>query len=306
MSEEELMEDLYFSFLNRSDEKNSQIIKRKFLPSLFYKYRTLNFNTIGALENSWLWMSCPGDLNDIFEMPTVIEHNEAIKKIFISSHLIESRKLSDEDIQTIKISKSPVRTFFDICVKNGTTFGKKFEEIADVGEKHFEKILQERIGDMRVCSFATSFDSILMWSHYSDNNKGICIEYDFTSYDSIIEYLHPVLYTNKRRAVDSLEEIMNYNQMLDCIVKAKEWQYEKEWRYVKSVRWDKYDSKLTKLDKKLNKLMVPKPTAIYLGTRFELNNKLEKNKFLGVIEKMMIPTFKMTIHKSEYKIIRQY
>ncbi|WP_430929638.1 DUF2971 domain-containing protein [Lysinibacillus capsici] len=42
--------------------------------------------------------------------------------------------------------------------------------------------------------------SILMWSHYAENNKGICLEYNF-SYLEIHSYIiydiHPVRYTDR-------------------------------------------------------------------------------------------------------------
>ena len=100
-------------------------------------------------------------------------------------------------------------------------------------------------------------DNILMWSHYADSHRGICIEYDVRRIVKdpyqIIRHLFPVIYCKQRiirRDIDSLvKNHSDLNKAIDeCyfyeneeplddliplfLIKGDMWQYENEWRIV--------------------------------------------------------------------------
>lgn len=82
--------------------------------------------------------------------------------------------------------------------------------------------------------FSESNENNLMWSHYTDNHKGICVEYS----NELIEYLKlnesffaskTVNYSDIPPAVDSFEN--NQNQVVKIFFnKQSEWKYEREFR----------------------------------------------------------------------------
>ena len=92
-----------------------------------------------------------------------------------------------------------------------------------------------------ICSLSKVYDSLLMWSHYCYNHKGVCIGLDI---DKVMQsvppmfgtiYLKPfvieVQYRNiieRPDAHQSVEDIFLYQWK----TKAKEWQYEQEVRLV--------------------------------------------------------------------------
>lgn len=94
--------------------------------------------------------------------------------------------------------------------------------------------------DSHCCCFSQSAESTLMWSHYANNNSGICIEYDFESIQGYPLYhsLFPVVYTDKpinvydyiheRKGSHSIET----GVLVSVLNKASFWEYEKEWRLV--------------------------------------------------------------------------
>ncbi|MEM5669933.1 DUF2971 domain-containing protein [Bacillus cereus] len=101
--------------------------------------------------------------------------------------------------------------------------------------QQLNKNMQKKI---KICCFSEINDSILMWSHYANNHKGFCIEYDFTKEGidrSLTKQLQPVLYRDNLFNIghyfhENGEKmnplVINYN----AIVKSTEWSYEKEWR----------------------------------------------------------------------------
>lgn len=103
--------------------------------------------------------------------------------------------------------------------------------------------------------FSTDCKSNLMWSHYADNNKGICVEYDIVLLEHnspVLRNIYPVIYCEKRPFDKEITEIVksqkwlnydiqnkgddNYDTLLQTLplflFKGKEWEYEKEWRVI--------------------------------------------------------------------------
>jgi hypothetical protein len=89
---------------------------------------------------------------------------------------------------------------------------------------------------LRICCFCQNKDSVVMWSHYAANHRGICLEYDtqeFIQNDSLLNYLHPVVY--KQELFDAAPytsffgEGMERNPLMTTIAachKSREWSYE--------------------------------------------------------------------------------
>jgi Protein of unknown function (DUF2971) len=74
-----------------------------------------------------------------------------------------------------------------------------------------------------ITCFSTDHKSHLMWSHYANHHKGVCIEYDITG---MLNDIHPCLYTNEFGNFD-------WTNGASSLVKSISWEYEHEWRYIK-------------------------------------------------------------------------
>lgn len=95
-----------------------------------------------------------------------------------------------------------------------------------------------------VCCFSEESSSTLMWAHYADANKGMCITYDFNKWDISVllkQLLFPVAYSKQPiELVDLLEDRQNklcqypvYTAVLCAALnKALVWKYEHEWRMI--------------------------------------------------------------------------
>jgi len=130
---------------------------------------------------------------------------------------------------------------------------------AQKGENSFEELKEKftneiirKVKDARnnalISCFSKRYDSILMWSHYGDKHKGICIEFERPEKDFL-----DVKYSKKRCKFDledttrrvlgymlSNEEVdVNDKGLIRCIsepfiVKSLDWQYEEEVRCILS------------------------------------------------------------------------
>jgi len=75
-------------------------------------------------------------------------------------------------------------------------------------------------------------NNILMWSHYADKHRGICIEFERTDTNELgnWDYCLPVLYQQELPSFEplELEDSKAVTQALST--KGEYWEYEREWR----------------------------------------------------------------------------
>jgi Protein of unknown function (DUF2971) len=88
-----------------------------------------------------------------------------------------------------------------------------------------------------VCCFSAAVDNPLLWSHYGDQHRGVCIGYGLARVPKPI--LHKVIYGGSRTVKTSLvarallendPEARNHLDRDVLLRKAPSWRYEREWR----------------------------------------------------------------------------
>lgn len=105
--------------------------------------------------------------------------------------------------------------------------------------RDIKRELDRELGDEGVLSLSAKWQSGLMWSHYADEHRGICIEYD--TRDQEHPRLLPVNYKAPRavKTSDLLRWKLHEDEAAKHRVlqtyfytKSYEWSYEREWRDV--------------------------------------------------------------------------
>jgi hypothetical protein len=94
--------------------------------------------------------------------------------------------------------------------------------------------LAEKFLDKRgVSCFTESNDNLLMWSHYADGGRGMCLE--FSKVENLFEKAKKVTYSDAipKVSLGSLLVDEQYDQIVDLYrTKSSHWQYESEWRVI--------------------------------------------------------------------------
>jgi len=78
-----------------------------------------------------------------------------------------------------------------------------------------------------VCCFTTNPMNELMWGHYGNSNKGVCLEFDFSKSPEILDKLHPVKYDDNFPKIDSIDDLPEA-----LLTKRTAWIDEQEWRVI--------------------------------------------------------------------------
>jgi hypothetical protein len=89
----------------------------------------------------------------------------------------------------------------------------------------YHKMVTGRVGVMCLSEF---HDDVLMWAHYADAHRGVCLVFDPA--DPFFATAQPVRYQTERPQVNPL--VHSPEQMLDAAMftKSEHWSYEREWR----------------------------------------------------------------------------
>ena len=102
--------------------------------------------------------------------------------------------------------------------------------------------LDNLIDKLRVCCFSSDHENLLLWAHYSDNHKGVCLEYELTEdefkggfFEVRYKQDQPILndierYPKGHPAEGFLKININDESITPFLTKSLEWKYEKEWR----------------------------------------------------------------------------
>ncbi|MGV8093468.1 MAG: DUF2971 domain-containing protein [Mangrovibacterium sp.] len=198
-----------------------------------YRYRVLNPYTFDSIKESFIWFSNPLKFNDPFDCQLFSEYSWLKKQI-------NSGEITDES---------------DI--------------LQDYYKNHYKKVIFKVFTDNSIACFSETKDEILMWSHYADHHKGICLEYEAAKLpENVFTLCKPVIYCKKYPKLDFSKflqpGIKNTTDFIDRMIltKSEAWKYEKEWRIV----LPGYGNKAVKFPPALL-------TAVYMGCNISSENR---------------------------------
>ena len=265
---------------------------------MLFKY--LPVDRIDVLENLQIRFSPLLSLNDPFESQPLIDIKNKIDEVLqqqledldeiwdntaIEEKTPENRKLLEE------IRSEVMGNAYSI--NNPSGLGKRLIDF-----------LNDRFG---VLCLSRTEDNLLMWSHYTDQGRGLVIGFDeqheFFNQPTLsgqIKKPTPVIYTNKRSKVIPNEE--KYFEKLFC-EKPRDWAYEEEERLFRlcinkknSISKDVYG-----MDIILSNLPKDAIKAVFVG--YNSTEETKKKIFAAIKQHdIMCSVFQTRVSLNEYKI----
>lgn len=176
-----------------------------------YAFRKCSTFLYQALVNEQLNLSSPTTFNDPFDCP--------IRELLNSGDDISNLQLKAyKDCLKIACFVRNIKLPYSIELDNGNI------------EYVYNK--KKRSKDKK------EFLNTLMWSHYADSHKGICIKYQFHNSmtklggndNGIVAYFKDVKYSNGDMRKYSKRDSINLEDAF--FLKGKDWEYENELRYL--------------------------------------------------------------------------
>lgn len=190
------------------------------LPQFVYRMRSVNRYLFDTLINKEMWFSNPTDFNDPFDCDINMTFNgsphSSIQNYFDNYLKKQFSTKELENINTTNISNND--------------FGVLLNKVA--------KRVAQRKG---IACFMSNCDNLLMWAHYADSHKGVCLKFDILEDTDFFSPAKKVVYTKDYPIYNYLENKNDFvNQMF--FTKSNEWEYEGEVRVIKNKK-DNYQFK---------------------------------------------------------------
>jgi hypothetical protein len=267
-------------------------VKHPHVPSQLYKYRRFTEQHREALAKGVLWRCSPDRFNDpydsavYFDPTRFLVEDQPIQEFLASMNEATGKIDAGTPWHPAPIQR-PVqqrvwrRREHEALLKN-TPEDVRVAVLAAVDAWH-DKFAKEAVQLMSnltrtgfsVLSLTPNPTSVLMWSHYSENHSGFCVEYDLTQDHFLHRICFPVYY--RRKLTDATrylarQDPKDFNNLFGgyvCLLKSDEWAYEQEWRLVLPTGSTHANSEMT----------MPKPSAIIVGARVQADHKKWMQEF---------------------------
>jgi hypothetical protein len=203
------------------------------LPRYLYKYRAFDANALRQLDLAEVYYADPSKFNDPLDCNPTIQVDKDLQSLerLLSRMLVRSSSKENAlaEIDNHRYMSTEYGDYkTDPVAKHYYT-----RRLAD----HVDRVLAAELGRYGVLSLSAKWDCPLMWSHYGDEHRGLCIQYDTSN--SAFYNLKAVSYSSPRavRISDLIEwkiegKAAAKERIYDTYFfsKAPQWRYEREWR----------------------------------------------------------------------------
>ncbi len=226
------------------------------LPKRLFKYRALTSRTLDLIVSDEVYFAHPSTFNDPLDTRPSLEADVDIETLEDVLRELVERRINEEKTAAAKaIRYKGPRTLDHIGRLSRRQAERLVRDIEyrasnleDGGEKYKELLLRHSIEeellrqyDKGIVSFAERSTCPLMWSHYGDQHRGICIGYSVP--DRVADNIHKVKYRGGRMVqagklasmLDGSETARREVDEAVLLRKAGSWHYEREWRLIGSL-----------------------------------------------------------------------
>lgn len=305
--EKEIEVKIQDSLDNEYDEDIELYKYVSFEPSLlcekdYEKFKNENNDrAIQKINHSKVYFPKPNQLNDLYDgADYILQLYNYFIALGFNYSLIQNLCEKIESSKINKLANSDVISKAEELIKN---------ETSDYKAELLNALKEFNTNDaLYILSLTKQRNNILMWSHYGNSNKGICIGY---KYDTLRKFVvkftekytvfsGDVFYTNTIHKMKNINNIdyffsKDLQQKISIIslafFKSNHWNYEKEFRV----------AILKNKDVVFEQLQEIRPSSLTFGP---LWSNEEINEFLKIINKnIKIEIFKSYVDSKNYNII---
>lgn len=212
--------------------------------------------------------------------------------------------VSDQEWDGVAESHEPLESFRELLASKGFNYqAARLALPVDIefpsdDERTFMDGIRQRL---RVSSFTTRLDSMLMWSHYASQHQGFVVQYDIEELpEHLASVFYPVLYSSQRVTSSRVFDCGDSDDKRLCtclhvaLRKAPDWQYEDEWRLVE-----------TSMEQEHLEERMPCPIGIYAGARI---STVDEWRLRIIRDELVqehgrnIPLYRMNLSESDYRM----
>jgi hypothetical protein len=191
------------------------------VPREFFKYRSISGTSALWLERTIchdeIYVGTSEQFNDPFDCSPIfdMDYTEADLRALASRVISKNRP---------EIGATEIQNAIESFIRTASGFNR------EEANEHLRLAHETRVkAGTGVYCIADKPDNLLMWSHYADSHRGVCLGFDPERFP--FDVAQQVTYSLEReRVLPSDDHDEKLRKALLC--KSKDWEYESEWRIV--------------------------------------------------------------------------
>uniref|UniRef100_UPI003F4C5909 DUF2971 domain-containing protein n=1 Tax=Brachyspira catarrhinii TaxID=2528966 RepID=UPI003F4C5909 len=282
-----------FSYLNDKENESN-------LYKIFMEESKLLLNKSSSFKDTYFLFD---DLKKIKGNINPDSYNSILKDIILYDLKKDDRfNINKTLFNYTKINKDTIKNILneEIWLSNTKLFNDPVDP--SIKRKNKNNIYNDLLDKIKVGCLTSKNNNTLMWSHYADKHRGICIEYNISKIfidknSSIrkVNYNKNMAYEEKMDYIKRFSDIRiddkNITTLLELFcIKSKEWEYEDEYRILY------YDSTSNS-----NGITIKLPIKnIYFGTETSEEDKKLIYDIIKNINMSRAKNNKIKIYESEF------
>jgi hypothetical protein len=198
-------------------EEAEQLFKiiRPYPAPFLYKYGSISSRLLeDVFGKRRIYLSDATKFNDPFECRPVltVHHSPLKRKMFLEQ--ITRDRFPNTDKRTLKkLMKGKGRLLTD--------------------PKSLRAVYNGFVSTVGIYCLSEKKDDLLMWSHYSDCHRGLCLEFNTSTENTLFWEAFKVIYQDDYPTVNIMEIRKAENFRKALLTKSSHWAYEQEWRILK-------------------------------------------------------------------------
>ncbi|MFC0878717.1 DUF2971 domain-containing protein [Saccharicrinis sp. FJH2] len=251
---------------------------------IIYKYLSLR-DALKVILHKTLKFSQPDDFNDPFDS------YEELLKFDITNKFIESHKkmgILHLDEADEKLSK---KGLINSLKTNVYTFeNEDTKAVFEEAKKH-----------LWISCFSKTYKEILMWSHYGNYHKGVCIGFNYDGLSKTFDFIPSEVRYKKH--FKKINYCTNERKALEYLINVKS----NKWKYEKEIRLRTYPERAPGLNSKGIVSIHPNSISkIIIGCNCPINSANIKNRLLKLnfknVELIQLSKSKNSFELDEIKL----
>lgn len=202
-------------------------------PKKLYKYRSFGVNSLRLLSEAEAFYANPRSFNDPLDCdPSIQTDTDLVLLEKLCFKILIDVYGREKAIKEMKNER-----YMSTECGDYRTDKKAENYYVQRLRSQVKRLLDAEMAAWGVLSLSARWDCTLMWSHYADMHRGLCIEYDLENH--VCSDLKKVDYKTDRniKISDLIDWKINksaaaHRSILDTYfyAKSRQWRYEKEWR----------------------------------------------------------------------------
>lgn len=183
-----------------------------------YKYGQLDEHSEALFSKPQVWFSAPSQLNDPFECRPWYTFEGSAEQIVESARKMLQKQ--NHDLTSHMATAQAVALILEDRHRDPEA------------QKRAREVAARWLAKVGLFCLSRVRDNILMWSHYADQHRGYCLQFEATDHTYMFSEAQPISYSDDYPAVQFHSAQSSEQVQLSFLSKYRGWSYEQEWRVI--------------------------------------------------------------------------